>query len=124
MKSPVSVEGEQHLGAQEEFALACDLGAIKSADRLTHFARAERLLSEALQERQELTDGYALRYHAEEYADLVAFIGNERLCCPFFRFTLELAPAQGPIWLRISGGDGVKEYFRSLFDGEQKVRRI
>jgi hypothetical protein len=95
--------------------LACDLTAINAAERPIHAARAERLLSTAFQERQALADGYALRYTADEYAELVAFIANERLCCPFFRFTLEVSPAQGPIWLRITGGEGAKELFRSLF---------
>src|SRR5690606_13468209 len=98
--------------------------AISAAERPAHFARAERLMSEAIQEHQELADGYAFRYHANEYAELAAFIANERLCCPFFRFTLDLSPAQGPIWLRITGGEGVKEYFGSVLGGEQKVRRI
>jgi hypothetical protein len=110
--------------AQVEIPLACNLTAINAAERPAHYRRAERLMSEAVQERQELPDGYALRYQADDYADLVAFIGNERLCCPFFRFTLDISPAQGPIWLRITGGDEVKDFFGSALDGALKVEKI
>ena len=101
----------------QEVPVACDLSAIDATHRATHLARAKHLLFEAAQERQEISDGYAFRYRADDYPDLVTFIANERLCCPFFRFALEVSPAQGPIWLRITGGDGVKGFLRSEFSG-------
>lgn len=110
--------------AEYALPLACDLTAITANERTAHYERADRLMSQAIQERQELVDGYAFRYHADDYADLVAFIGNERLCCPFFHFTLEVSPAQGPIWLRITGDEGAKAFFRSVLTGEQKVEKI
>jgi hypothetical protein len=108
----------------QELTLACDLTAIPGAERPDHYARSERLMSDAVQECQELADGYAFRYHADAYAELVAFIGNERRCCPFFHLTLEVSPAQGPIWLRITGEEGVKDYFRSVLMGEEELRKI
>jgi hypothetical protein len=98
---------------EDEPALACDLTAIVAAERPAHVARAARLMSEAVQERVELVDGYAMRYHAGEYGELAAFIANERLCCPFFRFTLDLSPAQGPIWLHITGSEETKSFLRA-----------
>lgn len=100
--------------------LACDLTAIAANERPAHHERTNRLMSHAIQERLELVDGYAFRYGADDYADLVAFMGNERLCCPFFHFTLDVSPAQGPIWLRITGGAGVKAFFAVVLSGEQK----
>jgi hypothetical protein len=95
--------------------LACDLTAIDAEQRAAHRELAAYLVSGAAQERRELADGYAFRFPAERYADLAAFIANERLCCPFFRFVLEVTPAQGPIWLRITGPDGVKLFFEHAF---------
>lgn len=61
---------------------------------------------------QELADGYALRFPGDETTaeTLLTFIQFERRCCPFFHFELSFEPAQGPIWLRLRGGEGVKEF--------------
>jgi len=40
------------------------------------------------------------------------FISLERLCCPFLRFSLEVEPEGGPIWLRLTGREGVKAFIR------------
>ncbi|HEY9710052.1 MAG TPA: hypothetical protein V6D48_17730, partial [Oculatellaceae cyanobacterium] len=48
---------------------------------------------------------------------IAKFIENERLCCPFFRFGLDVEPNSGPLWLRLTGGEGVKEILQTtLFD--------
>jgi hypothetical protein len=122
MQSTHSETDERPMELPHSPPLACDLTAIPAAERMAHTVRAEWLMSQAVQERQELVDGYALRYGANDYADLVAFIANERLCCPFFRFTLELSPVQGPIWLRITGGEDVKEFFQSVFANRESTR--
>lgn len=106
---------------QTNLPLACDLQAIAEHERAAHDERAARLMSDAMLERQELPNGYAFRYSADDYNELVAFIGNERLCCPFFHFTLEVSSAKGPVWLRITGGQGVKEFFGAVLAGEQKI---
>jgi hypothetical protein len=95
-------------------ALACDLSAIEPRQREAHQALAERLFTETVEAREEITAGYAFRFPAERYHDIVAFIANERRCCPFFTFTLEVTADRGPIWLRITGGDGVKASIQSM----------
>jgi hypothetical protein len=99
--------------AQQELPIACDLTAIPADERATHSARAEQLLRVGAAEVQELPNGYAFRYAAEQYAQVAQFIANERLCCPFFTFTLEVTPAQGPLWLRITGPTEVKEFLQT-----------
>lgn len=99
-------------------APACDLSAIEPRQREAHQALAERLFTEALEAREELPAGYAFRFPAESYADVAAFIANERLCCPFFTFTLEVTADQGPIWLRITGDEAAKAVLRSAIIGE------
>ena len=48
---------------------------------------------------------------------IAKFIENERLCCPFFNFGLEVEPNSGPLWLRLTGGEGVKEILQTtLFE--------
>lgn len=104
---------------QPAVPIACQPGAISSDQRAGHFALATRLFAQAVQEKQETADGYAFRFAAEEYPNLVQYIANERLCCPFFRFGLEVSPGQGPIWLQLGGGEGVKEFLQSELGGAQ-----
>ena len=84
-------------------ALACDMTAIPSAERDRH-ASVVRSLFAAVAEVRDLPDGHAFRLPAE-------FISRERLCCPFFTFTIAVEPARGPIWLQITGPAGAKAIF-------------
>ncbi|GAC1385436.1 MAG: hypothetical protein NVS4B7_09000 [Ktedonobacteraceae bacterium] len=72
-----------------------------------------------VQQVQELADGYAFRYPgAVAWATkLTEFITFERACCPFFTFELIFEPEQGPIWLRLRGGEGVKEFIQQEMGG-------
>ncbi len=99
--------------ATQDLPIACDLIALDPEARSTHLETARQLLSAGAAEVQELPDGYAFRYSAEQYGQVTQFIANERLCCPFFSFTLEVTPAHGPLWLRISGHAGVKDFLQS-----------
>lgn len=91
--------------------IACDPTAIDEAERESHRQIATDLF-DRITALQELPDGYAFRLPAE--TDVVrnagAFVSRERLCCPFFHFALEVTPDQGPVWLRLTGRDGVKQY--------------
>jgi hypothetical protein len=96
-----------------EIPLACNLGALDASSCSAHISSAVHLLNDVAQERQESTEGFSFRFNAEDYPRVVEFIANERLCCPFFHFTLEVSPAQGPIWLHISGPDGAKSFLQA-----------
>ncbi len=98
---------------EPEIPLACDLSAIDAECRSQHLASAEYLLSNVAQERQESPEGFSFRFVAEDYLLIVEFIANERLCCPFFCFVLEVSPARGPIWLHITGGEAVKAFLQA-----------
>jgi hypothetical protein len=93
--------------------LACNLTAIASENRIAHQALTERLMSEMVQEVHELSDGYAFRFTADDYAAIMGYVAQERLCCPFFTFVIEISAERGPIWLRLSGREGVKEFLRA-----------
>jgi hypothetical protein len=91
-----------------EHPIACDLGAIDPASRAAHRPLVRRLLGETRREVLELPDGLAFRFGEEDYEALVSLIGEERRCCPFFRFILDIAPGRGPVWLRVTGPPGAK----------------
>ena len=102
----------------ENQSLACDLTAIPSSVREEHVITAPQLFAKA-QEVQELPNGYAVRFLNEpgRFMAIAKFIENERLCCPFFNFGLELERNSGQLWLRLTGDEGVKELLQTtLFD--------
>jgi hypothetical protein len=110
----------------EEQILACDLTAIPSSVREEHVVSAPQLFAVA-QEVHELSNGYAIRFINEpgRFMTIARFIENERLCCPFFNFGLEIEPNSGPIWLRLTGGEGVKELLQTtLFENIEDKERL
>jgi len=97
--------------------IACDPGAIAETDRELWVDVATRV-SAAVQEVNELPDGYAFRLPAEAtlLATLAQHVDFERRCCPFVRFSIEVEPEHGPMWLRVTGGEGAMAFFRSALE--------
>jgi hypothetical protein len=102
---------------QSEVIIACNPNAI-SPEEQERWLEVGAQLYAAVQEVQELPDGYAFRLPSSpEMLPLVAEDLNvERLCCPFLHFTLEIEPNGGPYWLRFTGGEGGKEFLRMNFE--------
>jgi hypothetical protein len=94
-------------------AFACDMTAIPPALRPVHHQLIRRLMDEVVGNITELPDGFAFRFPAGEYDAVTEFVGRERLCCPFLTFTLDLMPDRGPLLLRLTGAEGVKDFIRA-----------
>jgi hypothetical protein len=92
---------------------ACNMTAIPAAERPAHHELIRRLMHEVVEKTCELPDGLEFRFPADEYDSVVRFVARERLCCPFLTFTLDVTPERGPLWLRITGADGVKDFIRA-----------
>jgi hypothetical protein len=92
---------------------ACDMTAIPPEQRAAHHALIRRLMTEAVEEVSDLRDGLAFRFPAEQYDAVTEFVGRERLCCPFLTFTMEVSPDRGPLRLRLTGAEGVKDFIRA-----------
>jgi hypothetical protein len=105
--------------SNENQSLACDLSAIPSDVRSEHLVTAPQLFALA-QEVQELPDGFAVRFLNEpgRFMAIAKFIENERLCCPFFNFELEVELNSGALWLRLTGAEGVKEILQITLFGD------
>lgn len=92
-------------------SIACNLDVFTPAEREQHLQDAQQVMSRRL-ESVELPDGYAFRYAAD--GDIVrllgAFIDDERKCCPFFHFALEIEPGSETVWLKLTGSDDVKAF--------------
>jgi len=101
----------------QEPVLACVPYAIPAAERKAHFALAERVFRELAIARTALTDGYAITFRADALVSIAQFVANERLCCPFLRFALELEPAGDTLLLRMTGPTGT----RDVLDAELQI---
>jgi hypothetical protein len=96
---------------EKESPIACDMTAIASEHRGAHIATIEKLFR-SVKSKRELPDGYAFELPNESNLLLLAaeFMCQERLCCPFFGFRLEIEREGGPLWLSLTGRDGVKPF--------------
>jgi len=90
-------------------ALACVPAAIPATERKAHFELARDLFTRRSIERATLPDGYAFRFDSSEFEAVARFVVNERKCCPFLRFEVQLAAQSGPLWLRLTGPAGTRE---------------
>ncbi|MBI3797735.1 MAG: hypothetical protein HY268_12310 [Deltaproteobacteria bacterium] len=97
-----------------ESPIACDFSAL-TAEQRAHRQILARQMHAVTKEVRELPDGYAFRFSAEPELclTLAEFITLERLCCPFFTFILELEREGGPLWLRLTGHEGVKQFLQA-----------
>ncbi len=90
--------------------IACDLGSL-SPEQLTRRSGLAKELGLGQARPEELADGYAFKLGADAatLAKAAEFVSLERLCCPFFNFSIDL-PAGGAVTLRITGRAGVKDF--------------
>jgi len=95
----------------EESPFACDMTAIAPHQRDQHLAAIKRLFA-AVTQVNELPNGYQfeLPNQTEMLGLASTFISLERLCCPFFGFTLEVEPEGGKLLLSLTGRQGVKPF--------------
>lgn len=100
----------------EEQPLVCDLTVFSTATR-EQIAATIPTMFQAVQNVKELDDGYAFQFPNEPgmFMTLATFVEHERQCCPFYSFILEAEPANGPFWLRLTGGAGVKEFMQTVW---------
>ena len=100
------------VGARERFA--CNMNALTGGERARHQELSRTLLA-AVQEKSELRNGYAFRLPSSALMTAAEWVSFERKCCPFFAFTLEQPKDLGPLWLRITGSEGVKAFIEEEF---------
>jgi hypothetical protein len=93
----------------------CNLNALNAEER-ERYAELTASLAAAVEELRELPDGYALRLSdamplgaAGQWAEF------ETRCCPFFGIRLEKSREGGPVWLHLTGREGVKAFIREEF---------
>src|SRR5438128_2097644 len=88
---------------------ACNMKALTKSERARHQKLSKTLLA-AVQERAELPNGYGFRLPSSMLISSAEWISFERKCCPFFGFEIEQVKNNGPLWLRITGSEGIKPF--------------
>jgi len=108
---PVRLSAEE---AADALPISCALPADQLAERS---AELKGGLFASVEETHELPDGMAYRFPGTDtiLRALFEFVTEERICCTFLRFDLTAEPGQGPIWLRLTGPVGAKEFIQETF---------
>ena len=98
--------------------LVCNMGIFTPAQRESHIWTTTQLIR-AVRSVQEVENGYEFTFPNEtEFISRIAeFISNERLCCPFLQFRLNVLANSEPISLVLTGPMGTQEFLRAEFDG-------
>jgi hypothetical protein len=88
------------------------------AQRESHVLTTKKLV-QAIQRVQEIENGYEFTFpnESELIFGIAEFISNERLCCPFLEFSLNVLSDRQPISLSLTGPIGTQEFLRAEFDG-------
>ena len=97
---------------------ACNAFALSLEVRKRHFEELGPALLKLKKSTRELPDGYEFELPADNktYQLLTEWAFQERLCCPFFEIDLRFDRENGPLWLRLTGRPGTKEFIKMEFD--------
>ena len=94
---------------------ACDIMALTAEQRKRHSGELGPMLRSMKKSVRELPDGYEFEFPADAntYALVTEWSIQERTCCPFFDIDIRLDREGGPLWLRLTGRDGTKQFIQS-----------
>ena len=108
------------LAAKRDSPFACDRAALNPEQRKRHFDELGPALRSLRQSTLELADGFEFEFPADAatYQLLAEWVGGERLCCPFFDIDLRVGREGGPLHLRLTGREGVKQFIKADFPPE------
>jgi len=100
-----------------ESPISCDMTVLSPLQRERHLANGRELFS-TIREIGELSNGYQFRIDGPNVIVQAAeFISLEKLCCPFLNFEIEVEAENGPVWIKLTGREGVKEFIREEISG-------
>jgi hypothetical protein len=97
--------------------LACNALALSPEVRKRHFEEVGPALLKLKKSIRELPDGYEFEFPTDRttYQLLTEWIIEERLCCPFLEIDLRFSREDGPLWLRLTGRPGTKDFIKEEF---------
>jgi hypothetical protein len=101
--------------ANHDSPLACNRLALTPEQRKRHFEELGPTLRSLKTGVRELPDGFEFKFPADmkTYQLVAEWTAGERVCCPFFDINLRSEREGGPLWLRLTGRDGVKQFIQA-----------
>lgn len=101
-----------------DIPLACNMDVFTPEQREAHIKTTMELIP-GVQRVQEIENGYEFQFPSKtEFISRIAeFISNERLCCPFLEFKLNIRSNDEPVFLSLTGPVGTQEFLRAEFGG-------
>ncbi|PYL71822.1 MAG: hypothetical protein DMF22_05860 [Verrucomicrobia bacterium] len=114
--APVAISATPEPSSQPEHVspFACNAFALSPEARKRHFDEVGPALLKLKKSTRELPDGYELEFPSDKatYQLLTEWVIDERLCCPFLDIDLHFSREGGPLWLRLTGRPGTKEFIK------------
>jgi hypothetical protein len=103
--------------SKRETPFTCRIEKTLTKDQREHKKLLSLKMVAARMETSELPNGYVFRFRPEavSFAEIADWVATERVCCPFFDLAIEAERENGPLSLRITGRDGVKNFIRMEF---------
>ena len=98
--------------------LVCNMDVFTPSQRESHIRTTIELIR-AVQSVNGVENGYELQFpnETEFITQIAEFISNERLCCPFLNFNLNIVSNNEPVSLSLTGPIGTQEFLRAEFGG-------
>ena len=105
----------QSVSSKHESPFACDRLALSPEARKRHFDELGPTLRSLRTAVRELPDGYEFQFPSDPntIAKIAEWAAGERLCCPFFNIQIRMEAEGGPVWLRLTGRDGTKNFLKA-----------
>ena len=117
--APVPVWAASEPSSQNEDVspLACNAFGLSPEARKRHFEEVGPALLKLKKSTRELPDGYEFEFPADKstWQLLTEWVIDERLCCPFLDIDVRFIREGGPLWLRLTGRPGTKEFIKEDF---------
>jgi hypothetical protein len=114
----ISAAPEPSSQTEQVSPFACKALALSPEIRKRHFEELGPALLKLRKSTRELPDGYEFEFPADNktYQLLTEWAFQERLCCPFFDIDLRFEREGGPLWLRLTGRSGTKDFIKIEFE--------
>src|SRR5215470_11211329 len=111
----ISASAESPAQTEHVSPLACNAFALSPEARKRHFEEVGPALLKLKKSTRELQEGYEFEFPADKatWQLLTEWAIDERLCCPFLDIELRFSREGGPLWLRLTGRLGTKEFIKA-----------
>jgi hypothetical protein len=106
----------QKVAEKAAHGLTCNLDGIPAQER-ARYTELFETLCHAIRDKRELPDGYALLLDPAQFSmdQALEWTKLERECCPFLETQVRWDMENGPVWLDLTGPEGVKDFILDEF---------